>query len=242
MLEKNLLDTCAATVGWYVFGWMIACGNVPEKGFAGTENFLSQGFMEYTSSGVVIPDEGNSNLNWFFQWAFCATSATIVSGAVAERLKIGGYTIFCFIMTSFIYPCVVAWTWSCTGWLNFVNGAAYMDFAGSGIVHLCGGTGALVAALIIGPRSGRFQEGVDQVVFEPHNVAFMVLGTFILWFGWSPRTESSAREQNHTKSMFIFSAGDVGACACFPRRAELGKEVSTDINLCSCMQPALHVS
>ena len=74
----------------------------------------------------------------FFQWAFCMTSATIVSGAVAERLQLGGYCIFCFIMTSFVYPVVVAWTWSCRGWLNYV-GAGYMDFAGSGIVHLCGG-------------------------------------------------------------------------------------------------------
>jgi len=78
---------------------------------------------------------------------------------------------------------VVAWTWSCKGWLNYV-GAGYMDFAGSGVVHLCGGIGALVGAKIVGPREGRFDKAIDQSEFDPHNVAFVVLGTFILWFGW----------------------------------------------------------
>merc|ERR1719399_2236075 len=78
----------------------------------------------------------------------CVTSATIVSGAVAERLQLGGYCIFCFAMTSFVYPVIVAWTWSCKGWLNYV-GAGYMDFAGSGVVHLTGGIGALVGCKIV---------------------------------------------------------------------------------------------
>jgi Amt family ammonium transporter len=108
------------------------------------------------------------------------TSATIVSGAVAERLQLGGYCIFCTVMTTVVYPIVVAWTWSGTGWLNKI-GAGYMDFAGSGIVHLTGGTGALVGAAIVGPRHGRYERPEE---FAPHNVAFVVLGTVILWFSW----------------------------------------------------------
>merc|ERR1719440_2416928 len=111
------------------------------------------------------------------------TSATIISGAMAERLYLSGYVFFCFAMTGFIYPVVVAWTWSCSGWLNYV-GAGYMDFAGSGIVHLCGGMGALVGAKIVGPRTGRFKPEVNKEKFDAHNVAFIVLGTIILWFGW----------------------------------------------------------
>merc|ERR1712107_584294 len=76
---------------------------------------------------------------------------------------------------------VVAWTWSCMGWLNFAFGEAYMDFAGSGIVHMTGGVGALVGAIIAGPRKGRF-ENPDE--FAPHSLPLVVLGTFILWFGW----------------------------------------------------------
>jgi Amt family ammonium transporter len=194
VLEKNLLNCCVSTIGWWAFGWAFAYGDVPENGFIGSAEFFSVGkqgapvegvddtlyFLDFSGDAISA---GDNNLNWFFQWAFCMTSATIVSGAVAERLQLGGYCIFCFVMTSFVYPVVVAWTWSCRGWLNYV-GAGYMDFAGSGIVHLCGGMGALVGAKIVGPRDGRFVEGVDQEKFEAHNVSFIVLGTFILWFGW----------------------------------------------------------
>merc|ERR1719506_159534 len=183
VLEKNLLNCCVSTLGWWLLGWGFAYGDVPQYGFIGGSEFASVGttFMEFGEDGVITASDGN--LNWFFQWAFCMTSATIVSGAVAERLQLGGYCIFCFIMTSFVYPVVVAWTWSCRGWLNYV-GAGYMDFAGSGIVHLCGGVGALVGCKIIGPRTGRFCLDVDQEKFAAHNVPFIVLGTIILWFGW----------------------------------------------------------
>merc|ERR1719258_791302 len=189
VLEKNLLNCCVSTLGWWLFCWGFAYGDVPENGFIGRSEFASVGttFMEFGDDGVitnVLNENGSSgNLNWFFQWAFCMTSATIISGAMAERLYLSGYIFFCFIMCAFIYPVVVAWTWSCAGWLNYV-GAGYMDFAGCGIVHMCGGVGGLVGTAIMGPRKGRYEEGVDQSQFEPHNVAFIVLGTIILWFGW----------------------------------------------------------
>merc|ERR1719183_3351375 len=183
VLEKNLLDACIAALSWFMFGWGVAYGNVPQYGFIGQEQFATAGFLEIDGDTGVISDPGASNVNWFFQMAFTATSTTIISGAMAERLYLSGYIFFCFLMCSFIYPVVVAWTWSCAGWLNYV-GAGYMDFAGSGIVHLCGGMGALVGAKIVGPRTGRFEEGVDQEKFDAHNVSFIVLGTIILWFGW----------------------------------------------------------
>jgi Amt family ammonium transporter len=183
VLEKNLLDACIAALSWWLFGWGVAYGAVPQYGFIGQEQFATVGFLEIDAETGVISDPNNSNVNWFFQLAFSATSTTIISGAMAERLYLSGYIFFCFIMCAFIYPVVVAWTWSCAGWLNYV-GAGYMDFAGSGIVHMCGGVGGLVGTAIMGPRKGRYQEGVDQSQFEPHNVAFIVLGTIILWFGW----------------------------------------------------------
>merc|ERR1719265_687749 len=126
---------------------------------------------------------------WFFQWAFCTAGASIVSGGIAERVKFPGYMIFSFCMTSFIYPVVVCSTWG-YGWLetfhkdkdgNPVGG--YIDFAGSGVVHLCGGIGALAGAAIVGKRTGRFDpEKADE--FQPHSQPLIVIGTFILWFGW----------------------------------------------------------
>merc|ERR1712078_929235 len=119
----------------------------------------------------------------------CTAGASIVSGGIAERVKFPGYMLFSFCMTSFIYPVVVCSTWG-YGWLetfqkdkdgNPVGG--YIDFAGSGVVHLCGGIGALAGAAIVGKRSGRFDpDKADE--FQPHSQPLVVIGTFILWFGW----------------------------------------------------------
>merc|ERR1712137_1514855 len=112
--------------------------------------------------------------------AFCVTGATIVSGAIAESTQFVTYCIYSVIMTGLIYPVIVYWTWSGKGYLTEKG---YSDFAGSGVVHLTGGIAALVSALIVGPRLGRWDpETSDR--FNPHNIGSVVLGTFILWFGW----------------------------------------------------------
>jgi Amt family ammonium transporter len=132
----------------------------------------------------MLPDvDGTATLtahpkDWFFQWAFCATSSTIVSGAVAERIQLPAYMGFTAIMTGIIYPFVVYWTWSGAG---FLTEEGYSDFAGSGIVHLTGGIAALVGAIFCGSRTGRWDQPED---FYPHNMGLVALGTFILWFGF----------------------------------------------------------
>ena len=103
-----------------------------------------------------------------------------MSGAVAERVKSPTYAAYAFTMTSFIYPLVVAWTWG-GGWLSTLFDVGYMDFAGSGVVHLTGGVSGFVGTAILGPRAGRFENPEE---FEPHNLPLVVLGTFALWFGW----------------------------------------------------------
>jgi len=181
VLQKNLINCCIGTIGWYAIGWGLAYGDVPENGFAGRAQFFNNGFIDQDeTTGVIVASD--LNLNWFFQWAFCMTSATIVSGAVAERVQLRAYCIFVLFMTMIVYPVVVAWTWSCAGWLNYV-GAGYMDFAGSGIVHLTGGTGALVGTVLMGPRDGRFDKA-REAEFAPHSIHSVTLGTLILWFGW----------------------------------------------------------
>jgi Amt family ammonium transporter len=155
--------------------------------FAGEYNYFGHEFLESDDDGNQTPT--GHPLNWFFQWAFCATAATIVSGGVAERVQFPGYFIFTVCMTTFIYPIVVAWMWSSNGWLTrgtdkHLNEVGFNDFAGSGIVHMTGGVAALVGAIAVGARKGRFDGSTSADEFNPHNLPLIVLGTFILWFGW----------------------------------------------------------
>jgi len=181
ILLKNLTDVCVGTLGWWALGWGFAYGGPLnddgnlENGFIGTTQFFGGDFLTYLPDGQFQGTD--TMLGWFFQWAFCSAAATIVSGGVAERVNFPGYCIFSLMMTSFVYPVVVAWTWG----YGFLGANNYMDFAGSGIVHMCGGVGALVGAAVAGPRKGRFD---NPEAFQSHSLPLVVLGTFILWFGW----------------------------------------------------------
>jgi Amt family ammonium transporter len=184
ILAKNLIVVTLGFLCWYVIGWPLAYGVTdgdPNK-FMGFTQFVMDGFWE-----VKV-----NFRNWFFQGAFCATACTIVSGAMAERTQLKGFGTYSAIMTSIIYPIVVYWGWSGSGWLLYTDvdgdskatvGPKYLDFAGSGLVHLVGGVGALCGAVVVGPRVGRWEPGKDTD-FAAHNVPFCVLGTFCLWFGW----------------------------------------------------------
>merc|ERR1719316_1590810 len=183
ILGKNLLVITAGFLCWYAVGWTLAYGAPEEPNkFAGSKELFMTDFWE----------DKTKFRQWFFQGAFCATSCTIVSGAVAERIQLKGFAIYSVILTSVIYPIVAYWGWSGNGFLSYTDsegnsassvGSNYMDFAGSGIVHLVGGVGALVGSLCVGPRKGRFEVGKEQE-FTAHSIPFVVLGTFCLWFGW----------------------------------------------------------
>jgi Amt family ammonium transporter len=196
VLMKNLVNVIVGTIAWWIFGWAFAYGGPYEdgylkSGFIGSKQFAGGGFMTSDSDGNqqgFTPDaDGNpmqsTMLSWFFQWAFCTAAATIVSGGVAERVKSGAYAFYSFFMAALIYPVVVAWTWG-YGWLSKVGDVGYMDFAGSGIVHLTGGISALAGTVILGARKGRFDENTDENEFAPHSLPLVVFGTFCLWFGW----------------------------------------------------------
>jgi len=183
ILAKNLIVVTVGFLCWYFIGWVLAYGAVenPNK-FMGFTQFLMHGFW----------DDFTLFRNWFFQGAFCATACTIVSGAMAERTQLKGFVTYSIIMTSIIYPVVVYWGWSGKGWLYYTDddgvdkstvGPWYMDFAGSGLVHLVGGVGAICGAVVVGPRDGRW-DPTKESDFVAHNIPFCVLGTFCLWFGW----------------------------------------------------------
>ncbi len=130
--------------------------------------------------------------DWFFQMVFCATTASIVSGTVAERIKLWPFLIFVIILTGFIYPIQGAWKWGAgwlasgadTSWIKDLTGGEFQDFAGSTLVHSVGGWAALVGAILIGSRSGKY--GPDGAVnpMPASNIPLAALGTFILWLGW----------------------------------------------------------
>lgn len=170
ILTKNFLDYCMASLGFFVFGYaiMFSEGNP----FFGTSGF----FLVGAESGADVPLWAF----WLFQAAFCGAAATIVAGGMAERMKFPAYLAYSFIISAFIYPVVGHWTWG-GGWLAQLE---FFDFAGSTVVHLTGGATALVGAMILGPRLGRFNADGSSNPIPGHSVPLASLGVFILWFGW----------------------------------------------------------
>eukprot|EP00435_Cladocopium_sp_Y103_P027294 s4038_g6.t1 len=186
LLIKNVLSVCVGTLGWWSFGWGFAFGEV-QHGFIGTTGFFASDLLRHTSEGIQPVENCDGGvctarvLQCFFQWAFCTTTTSIVSGAVAERIRSPTFAMYALCMSSFIYPVVVAWTWG-GGWLSELLKVGFTDLAGSGVVHLTGGISGLVGAILVRPRAGRF--GENAVSFEAHNLPLAVLGTLFLWVGW----------------------------------------------------------
>ena len=128
-----------------------------------------------------MAESGYSTMsNWFFQMVFVATAASIVSGAIAERVQLWSFFVFTLVLTAFIYPVVGAWTWG-EGWLFDLG---FKDFAGSTIVHSTGGWAALAGAIVVGPRFGKYRANGTVKPTPPSNVPAVTLGVFILWLGW----------------------------------------------------------
>lgn len=140
------MDACIGGLVWWAWGYGLAWG-VEEGGFIGTKYFFGMDMGP-------TKDKASPYGEWFFQFAFACTAATIVSGSLAERVNINNYLLFSFFMTGFIYPVVVSWTWA-GGWLATME-PGFADFAGSGVVHLTGGVAGLAGAVFCGPRLGKF--------------------------------------------------------------------------------------
>lgn len=186
--SKNTSVQCIKNIGLYSIAglmfWVIGY-NIAYPGFEeGALGLFGIAGGPYTMQGVGEADleTGYSVASdWFFQMVFCATTASIVSGTVAERVKIVPFFLFVVVLTAVIYPVVVSWEWG-GGYLDSVHG--FSDFAGSTLVHSTGGWAALVGALIIGPRLGRYGADGKVNVFPGANIPLATLGTFILWLGW----------------------------------------------------------
>ncbi len=195
---KNTSTQCLKNIGLYSIAglmfWIIGY-NIAYPGDVGADwNGFIGGFtgwypMQEVGADIMQggdfeagddPASYSTASDWFFQMVFCATTASIVSGTVAERVKIVPFFIFVTILTGLIYPVVVSWEWG-TG---FLDGMGFSDFAGSTLVHSTGGWAALMGAIIIGARSGRYGPDGKVNVFPGANIPLATLGTFILWLGW----------------------------------------------------------
>ena len=183
---KNIGLYSIAGIAYYVIGYNLMYSDV--QGWIGSFTFLYGPSADeiallggqQEAQAAVIENGYSVMSDWFFQMVFVATAASIVSGALAERVKLWSFFIFTLVLTAFIYPVVGAWTWG-GGWLNELG---FQDFAGSSIVHGTGGWAALAGALIIGPRRGKFTSDGTVRPTPPSSIPVVTLGVFILWFGW----------------------------------------------------------
>ena len=166
MISLVLIDLILGVIAWWLFGYGFAYGT-DISGFIGNKYF----------AGSDV-DSDNKYNEWMFEWVF-ALGATILSGSVAERVNLLGYGINSFFITSFIYPVIVHWGWG-GGWLMKMD---YQDFAGSGVVHLTGGTIAIIGSIVIGARRNRWNADFASE-FKANNKPLAAFGTIILWFGW----------------------------------------------------------
>ena len=184
--SKNTAAQCVKNIGLYSFAGIMfyligyqLMYNVDEGGFLGVPGLWGAGAPPEVGS---LEDEYaySDGSDWFFQMVFVAATASIVSGTVAERVKLWSFFIFVIILTGIIYPIQGSWSWG-GGWLS---AAGFSDFAGSTIVHSVGGWAALAGAIVIGARKGRYGPSGEQHPMPGANLPLATLGTFILWMGW----------------------------------------------------------
>ena len=176
IIMKNVMDASAGAIVFFLIGFGLMFG--PSLGgFIGTSGFAL--------TGVEGQDPTWTYAFFFFQAVFAATAATIVSGAVAERVNFAAYLVFSVVIVGFIYPVFGSWAWGGLfnggGWLESLG---FLDFAGSTVVHSVGGWAALAGALVVGARAGRYDEDGNPVEMPGHSLPLAALGVFILWFGW----------------------------------------------------------
>lgn len=225
ILTKNFMDFCIGGLAFFAFGFGLMFGGSALASGLEIGNPLV-GLSGFFLTGDAY-DVGTNEL-WIFQMVFAATAATIVSGAMGERTKITSYMAYSFLISAIIYPIYGHWAWG-GGWLATLPfGAGAKDFAGSGVVHAVGGLVALTGAWLVGPRLGKFDAAGKPRTIPGHNMAFVVLGTFILFFGWFGFNPGSTLAATDLRISVIatntFLAGVAGAVvAMYASLARTGK-------------------
>ena len=213
ILTKNIALFAIACIMYMVCGYAIM---YPGAGEGAWLPLLGLGIGAENSADAVLASGGetyySARSDHFFQVVFVATAMSIVSGAVAERMKLWAFLAFAVVMTGFIYPVQGFWKWGG----GALDAAGFLDFAGSGVVHLCGATAALAGVLLLGPRSGKYGADGQANALPGANMPLATLGMFILWFGWfgfnggSELKLSNVDEANAVAQVFVNT--NIAAC------------------------------
>lgn len=178
ILSKNFIVFAVSSLGFMLLGWGLMFGG--DNPIIGTEHLFILGGQDLSYYDGTLTSSVPFWGKFFFQLVFCGTAATIVSGAVAERVKYVSFIIFSFVLTLVIYPIVGHWVWG-GGWLADLG---FKDFAGDTVVHSLGGWSALAGALILGPRIGKYDRNGKPQAIPGHSMSLAVIGLFVLWLGW----------------------------------------------------------
>jgi Amt family ammonium transporter len=208
IIMKNIVDFMFGSIIYWIIGYGLMWGQ-------SVGGFIGKPFGETFLNGLSGVIGQNPDFNYtalFFQTVFCATSATIVSGAMAERTNFKAYCIYSAAISLFIYPVAGHWVWG-GGWLTDMG---FHDFAGSAIVHMLGGTLSLVGAAILGPRIGKYTKSGKVNVIPGHNILIGALGVLILWVGWfgfNPASSGALSDGSVDVAAKVFITTNLAACA-----------------------------
>ena len=227
IIMKNLMDFCIGTVVFVLLGFSLMMAEDYAFGFIGVPNLkILTDFGEFLKSGQAP--------SFVFNLVFCATAATIVSGSMAERTKFLSYCIYSGVISLFVYPIEAGWVWNQNGWLYKLG---FHDFAGSAAIHSVGGITALIGAIMVGPRLGKYikdKEGkVKKVNAIPgHAVTLGALGCFILWFGWYGFNGAAAWDSESLASIFVTTTIAPAVATCVTMVFTWIKNGKPDVSMC----------
>ena len=227
IIMKNLMDFCIGTVVFVLLGFSLMMAEDYVLGFIGVPNLeILTNFGEFLKSGNAP--------SFVFNLVFCATAATIVSGAMAERTKFLSYCIYSGVISLFVYPIEAGWVWNEAGWLVKLG---FHDFAGSAAIHSVGGVTALIGAIMVGPRLGKYvkdQAGkVTKVnAIQGHSIPLGALGCFILWFGWYGFNGAAAWDGDSLASIFVTTTIAPAVATCTTMIFTWIKNGKPDVSMC----------
>ncbi len=232
IIMKNLMDFCIGTVVFALLGYTLMMGEDALFGLIGLPNMdLFTHFREFIAS----PSNGDFTAasTFVFNLVFCATTATIVSGAMAERTKFSAYCIYSAVISLFVYPIEAHWIWG-GGWLSRLG---FHDYAGSTAIHMVGGIAALVGAAILGPRLGKYErDETGKVIkvnaFPGHNIVIGALGVFILWLGWYGFNGAAATTASELASIFLTTTIAPAVATCVTMAFTWIKNGKPDVSMC----------
>ena len=231
IIMKNLMDFCIGTVVFMLLGYPLMMGEDMLYGLIGKPNLnLFTHFKEFIAS----PSEGFTDASYFvFNLVFCATTATIVSGAMAERTKFSAYCVYSGVISMLIYPIEAHWIWG-GGWLAQLG---FHDYAGSCAIHMVGGIAALIGAITLGPRIGKYVRNRDGKVTKVnailgHSIPLGALGVFILWLGWYGFNGAAATTPSELSSIFLTTTVAPAVATCTTMVYTWIRNGKPDVSMC----------